>query len=45
MGDSMGSLIGLKNMLIFSVVLLAIGSVSAQQAFAGFPCELTSQSN
>jgi len=35
MGDSMGSLIGLKNMLIFSAVLLTIGSVSAQQAFAG----------
>jgi len=31
----MRSLIGLKNMLIFSAVLLAIGSVSAQQAFAG----------
>jgi len=30
----MRSLIGLKNMLIFSAVLLAIGSVSAQQAFA-----------
>jgi len=30
----MGSLIGLKNLLIFSAVLLAIGSVSAQQAFA-----------
>jgi len=42
----MGSLIGLKNMLIFSAVLLAIGSVSAQQAFAGdpigFSCEFTS---
>ena len=33
----MDSLIGLKNVLIFSAVLLAIGSVSAQQAFAGFP--------
>jgi len=31
----MGSLISLKNMLIFSAVLLTIGSVSAQQAFAG----------
>jgi len=34
LGDRMGSLIGLKNILIFSAVLLAIGSVSAQQAFA-----------
>ncbi len=33
----MGSLIGLKNMLIFSAVLFTIGSVSAQQAFAGAP--------
>jgi len=41
LGDSMGSLIGLKNMLIFSAVLLAIGSVSAQEAFAGFPGCLT----
>ena len=32
----MRSLIGLKNMIMFSVVLLSIGSVSAQQAFAGF---------
>jgi len=39
----MRSLIGLKNMLIFSAVLLAIGSVSAQQAFAGFECECSSQ--
>ena len=31
----MGSLIGLKNIVIFSAVLLTIGSVSAQQAFAG----------
>ena len=31
----MDSLIGLKNVLIFSVILLTIGSVSAQQAFAG----------
>ncbi len=39
----MGSLSGLKNILIFSVILLTIGSVSAQQAFAGvFECELTS---
>jgi len=34
----MGSLIGLKNLLIFSAVLLTIGSVSAQQAFAGQNC-------
>ena len=34
----MGSLIGLKNLLIFSAVLLTMGSVSAQQAFAGSPC-------
>ena len=33
----MGNLIGLKNMIIFSAVLLSIGSVSAQQAFAGLP--------
>ena len=33
----MRNLIGLKNMLIFSAVLLTIGSVSAQQAFAGGP--------
>jgi len=32
-----GSLIGLKNVIMFSAVLLAIGSVSAQQAFAGVP--------
>ena len=31
----MGSLFGLKNIIIFSAVLLSIGSVSAQQAFAG----------
>ncbi len=31
----MGSLIGLKNVIMFSAVLLTIGSVSAQQAFAG----------
>ncbi len=42
LGDSMRSLIGLKNMLIFSSVLLAIGSVSAQQAFAGGICDCTS---
>jgi len=35
----MRSLIGLKNIVIFSAVLLAIGSVSAQQAFAGTPCQ------
>ena len=33
----MRSLIGLKNVIIFSAVLLTIGSVSAQQAFAGAP--------
>ena len=31
----MGSLIGLKNMIMFSAVLLTIGSVSVQPAFAG----------
>jgi hypothetical protein len=31
----MRSLIGLKNVIIFSVILLTIGSVSTQQAFAG----------
>jgi len=39
-----GSLIGLKNIVIFSAVLVTIGSVSAQQAFAGIPacdCEST----
>jgi len=41
----MRSLIGLKNMLIFSVVLLTIGSVSAQQAFAGFLCDCQSTKN
>ena len=35
LGDSMGNLIGLKNMLIFSAVLFTIGSVSAQEALAG----------
>jgi len=40
MGDSMRSLIGLKNMLIFSAVILTI--VSAQQAFAGPPIECIS---
>jgi len=34
----MGSLIGLKKMIMFSAVLLTIGSVSAQQAFAVDPC-------
>ena len=40
----MRSLIGLKNVIIFSAVLLTIGSVSAQQAFAGnlIACDLTS---
>jgi len=33
----MRSLIGLKNMLMFSAILLTFGSVSAQQAFAGIP--------
>ena len=41
----MRSVIGLKNVIMFSAVLLTIGSVSAQQAFAGFFCENTSQSN
>ena len=41
----MGSLIGLKNMLILSAVLFTIGSVSAQQAYAGLLCDCTSQSN
>ena len=35
----MESLIGLKNIVIFSVILLTIGSVSAQQAFAGNGCQ------
>jgi len=39
----MGSLIGLKNIVMFSVILLTIGSVSAQQAFAGFECDCTSE--
>jgi len=36
----MGSLIGLKNVIMFSAVLLTIGSVSAQLAFSDFdvPC-------
>ena len=41
----MRSLIGLKNIILFSAVLLTIGSVSAQQAFGGSeplgPCEIT----
>ena len=37
LGDSMKSLFGLKNMIMFSAVLLTIGSVSTQQAFAGMP--------
>ena len=41
LGDSMKSLIGLKNMIMFSAVLLTIGSVSAQQAFAGSPLCVT----
>ncbi len=41
----MGSLISLKNVIIFSAVLLAIGSVSAQQAFAGTNCESDSDGN
>ncbi len=39
----MRSLIGLKNIVIFSAVLLAIGSVSVQQAFAGGGCDCESQ--
>jgi len=39
----MRSLIGLKNMILFSAVLLAIGSVSAQEAFAGEVCNCFSQ--
>ena len=35
----MGNLIGLKNMIMFSAILLTFGSVSAQQAFAGTPCQ------
>jgi len=38
-----GSLIGLKNMLIFSAVILTI--VSAQQAFAGVPCQSINDGN
>jgi len=34
LGDSMRSLIGIKNVIMFSAVLLTIGSVSAQLAFA-----------
>ena len=45
MGDSMGSLIGLKNLLIFSAVLLTIGSVSAQLAFAVPQCFSNSDGN
>ncbi len=41
----MGSLIGLKNVIMFSAVILAIGSVSAQQAFAGLACNCLSQGN
>ena len=43
----MGSLIGLKNMIMFSAILLTFGSVSAQQAFAGnlIACDLTSLSD
>ena len=44
-GDSMKSLFGLKNLLIFSAVLFTIGSVSAQQAFAGFFCDCESESD
>jgi len=39
----MGSLIGLKNIILFSAVLLTIGSVSVQQAFAGGGCGCESQ--
>ena len=38
----MRNLIGLKNVIMFSAVLLAIGSVSAQQAFAGAAFSCTS---
>jgi len=41
----MGSLIGLKNVIIFSAVLLAIGSVSSQQAFAVDPCHSAGDGN
>jgi len=41
----MGSLIGLKNMIMFSAVLLTIGSVSAQQAFALITCNSNSDGN
>ena len=41
----MRSVIGLKNILIFSVILFTIGSVSAQQAFAGLLCDCESQGN
>jgi len=41
----MGSLIGLKNVIMFSAVLLAIGSVSAQQAFAGVLFDCLSNQN
>ena len=44
-GDSMRSLIGLKNMLIFSAVFLTIGSASAQQAFAGASCQSINNGN
>jgi len=45
MGDSMGSLIGLKKMIMFSAVLLTIGSVSAQQAFAIPACNSMGDGN
>ena len=42
---SMRKLFGLKNMIMFSAVLLVIGSVSAQQAFAGVPVLINCISN
>ena len=39
----MGNLIGLKNMIMFSAILLTFGSVSVQQAFAGGGCGCESQ--
>ena len=42
---SMRKLFGLKNMIMFSAVLLTIGSVSAQQAFAGVPVLINCISN
>ncbi len=41
----MRNFIGLKNILLFSAVLLSLSSLSAQQAFAGNPCDCLSQSD